>query len=656
MNDSRLFQPLDIRSMRLKNRVVMLPMGSNFCGAGGEITDDLLRYYECRAQGGAGLIIIENACVDFPAASNGATQPRIDDNAFLPGLYKLTERLHRHGACVSIQLNHPGAASALRPVSASDIPLLPGAPAPRPLEAGELPAIAVRFADAAERARLAGFDAVEVHMGNGYLLNQFLSVYYNNREDDFGGSARARARFPRMVLDAVRERVGADFPVGVRMNVEEMHERANKAADTLEAFGYLDERIDCYNISAGLSHTKKFQIDTMDLPDGWKRAMARAVKERFGKPVIASGNIRRPETAEEILADGDADLIGLGRALIAEPQWPEKAARGREEEIRICISCNLGCSRHRVDYKAPLRCTVNPDILGEHDPEKHPVQERRNVVVIGGGTAGLMAACTAAERGCTVFLLEREAMAGGLAEQIARLPQKRRIRDFSDDLIRRAQRRENLFLLTDTEATLPVIARYKPHVVIHAAGARPQYPPVPGLHDALADGAVHTVFDLIRRPELFLDAKGKRVAVIGGGAVGLDVMEYFCELGAEITVVEMTGTFGGGLDYISWNAMENLMREHGVRMLPHTRLKAVAGGRFVLERDGGELELPFDYGFACMGMRAETGLWEELIQRYGGTGVELVNIGDSKYPRQMIDGAREGWEAAMRIEYQSPIK
>ena len=288
----------------------MMPMGSDFAGHDGKLSDEHIKYYELRARGGTGLIMVENVCVKYPEGSNGTTQLRLDKDCYIPRLFTLTEACHRQGALMGIQINHAGASAmssriGMQPVSASRFPSKAGGESPRGLSKEEIASIAKDYGTAAKRAVNAGFDVVEIHAGHSYLISQFLSPTTNKRTDEFGGSVENRTRFCRMVIEEVRKQVGPFSPIMLRLSADEMVEGGN----TLE--------------------------------DGWRSYMPRAVKERFGKPCISMGNIRDPEVAEKLLADGDADLIGMGRGLIADPEWVNKVATGHECDIRKCISWNI---------------------------------------------------------------------------------------------------------------------------------------------------------------------------------------------------------------------------------------------------------------------------------------------------------------------------
>lgn len=646
-----LFQPLTVRSMTLRNRIVMPPIGSNFANLDGSFQEKHYSYYSQRAKGGTGLITLENVCVDFPLGSNGTTQLRMDNDQYLPGLWEFNERMHAHGACTSVQINHagasayPGRLNGVQQVSASNIPSKRGMAIPRPLTVEEIYEIVNKYAEAANRAMRAGFDCVEIHAGHSYLISQFLSPIYNDRTDEFGGSKENLARFAKLCVEAVRAAVGPHFPICLRISADEFLEGGNTLEDTLELMDFFVEEVDIINVSAALNDSIQYQIDKMNSPDGWRTYLAKAVKEKYPEKVImTSGNIRNPEVANSIVESGDADLVILGRGLIAEPNWANKVQNGQEDLLRHCISCNIGCANHRIATSRPLKCTVNPDLIFEDAHMQTPLTAPVKVVVIGGGTAGVEAAATAAEAGADVTLFEEKSYLGGLACEIARLPDKSRINDYIGYLVNRANKLDNLEIKLNHKATMSDVEALSPDFVINATGALPVLPPISGLKEQLEkeDRTVFSIFDLLGDMENFQDFEGKRIAVIGGGAVGLDVMEYYAERGAkEVHVVEMQSEVGKDLDLITKITMMDIAKEHGAIFHADTKLIKVNGDSFLVEKDGKEEEISFDLGFVCLGMRANAPMMDELQQFVNKSGATLVNIGDSKRARRIMEGTRE---------------
>ncbi len=646
-----IFEPLTIRRMTMKNRIMMTPMGTNYGEQSGEMSFLHINYYEQRAKGGTGLIMVENASVDSPEGSNGTTQLRIDHDNYLPRLFKLTETIHKHGTCIGIQINHAGASAQsartnMQPVSASNIPSKAGGETPRPLSREEILRIVKKYGEAAKRAQVAGFDCVEIHAGHSYLLSQFLSPTTNKRTDEFGGCAENRARFAKMVIEEVRSQVGPFFPIFVRISADEKIEGGNTLEDTLDYLKYFQEEVDVFDVSCGLNSSLQYQIDANYLPDGWRSYMAKAVKERYGKICVTTGNIRNPKVANDILERGDADIIGMGRGLIADPEWVNKVDFGDVCDIRKCISCNIGCAGNRIGINRPIRCTVNPSVTQGDDYKKRRISKPCNVVVVGGGTAGLEAACTAAEVGCTTFLIEKKPYLGGLAAEISKIPDKKRLADFPNYLIHRAGKLKNLFVFPGTEATPEFVTNLKPNIIVNATGSKPLLPPIAGLHENLGKkgSKVYSILDMIENvnnyPE---DMTGKKVAVIGGGAVGLDVVEFFAPRGAEVSIVEMLPAIGNGIDPISKVGTFAMMDKYGVRQMTKTALKEVRPDSFYVETPKGPEELPFDYGFVCLGMKSTTPVLSDIQAAFDGKDdVEIVNIGDSVRARRIIEGTDEG--------------
>lgn len=647
---NHIFEPLTIRRMTMKNRVMMTPMGTNFAGQNGEINKKHIKYYEQRAKGGTGLIMVENASVSSPEGSNGTTQLRIDHDSYIPGLYNLTETVHKYGACIGIQINHAGASAmssrtGMQPVSASNIPSKDGGEIPRQLEVEEIYAIVKKYGEAAKRSQIAGFDAVEIHAGHSYLLCQFLSPVYNKRTDEFGGCPENRARFAKLVLEEVRKQVGPFFPIFLRFSAEDFVEGGNTLEDTLELLEYFQEEADVLDVSAALNASLQYQIDANYMKDGWRSYMAKAVKEKFGKPCVTTGNIRNPEVAEKILADGDADIIGMGRGLIADPEWVNKVEAGKLDCLRKCISCNIGCAGHRIGLNKPIRCTINPSVIDGEEYKNRKIEKACNVVVVGGGTAGLEAACTAAELGCTTFLLEKNDHLGGLSALISQIPDKNRLGDFPKYLINRAKKLHNLFIFTSNNGDPEFIKGLNPDLIVNATGSAPLLPPIKGLHDNIdkEDGKVSSIVNMINHIDSYpADLTGKKVAVIGGGAVGLDVVEFFAPRGAEVSIIEMMPAIGAGIDPITKVDINTLMKKHNVNQMPNTALKEVFADHFHVETKEGAEDLYFDYGFICLGMKAQTPVLAGLHQAFDKEGVEIINVGDSMRARRIIEGTSEG--------------
>lgn len=658
-NFRKLFEPYTVKSMTLRNRIVMTPIGTNFAEHTGKVNERIIDYYKQRAKGGTGLITIEAASVYSPQGASGSYQLRIDHDNYIPGLYRLCESIHDCGSKISILLNHAGSVANgkmtnIQPVSASDIPSRVGGDIPRALTTDEIYTIVDKFAEAAKRAVTAGFDAVEIQAGHGYLLNQFLSPTTNDRTDEFGGSKENRARFTTLVLKAVRETVGENIPIFLGISADELAEGGNTLDDTLEIVEYFKDYVDVFDVSAGLTCSIQYQYDADYLPDGWKSYMSKSIKEKTGKPCQTSGNIREPEVANRILEDGEADLIAIGRGLIADPEWVNKVQFGNTDDINRCISCNNGCTATLGDE--PIRCSINPALVSGSLYKDKKLKKPCNVVVVGGGTAGLEAACTAAEVGCATVLIEKSGELGGLARRVGKMPNKQRLGYFPQYLERRAMKLKNLFICKNTEASIEFIEGFKPDIVVNATGSVPLLPNIPGLKENLEAGNVSTIFDLVDHVDSYPeDLSGKKVVVIGGGNVGLDVVEFFVPRKADVTIVEQKSHFGENLDFITKTGSIEFMNKNKVNQYPNASLLEVKDHSFIVRHDYKDLELDFDYGFVCLGMQSATPSLQELYNHFIYEGVEVLNIGDSAQTRRIIEGVKEGRDILVALERQDFI-
>ena len=659
-----LFQPLEVRRCVIPNRIVMTPMGTNYADDSGQMNDMHINYYKQRAVGGAGLIIVENVCVDYPSGSNGTTQLRLDKDCYMPALYRLTETVHKYGTKIAVQINHAGASAiesriGMQPVSASNLPNKKGGAAPRPLTKDEIMTIVKKYGEAAKRAQNSGFDAVEIHCGHSYLISQFLSPLTNNRTDEFGGSVENRARFASLILKEVRAQVGPFFPIIVRISTDEFLKGGNTLEDSLELLEYFQEEADIIDASAGLVDSIYLQIDANYLEDGWRTYLATAVKEKFNKPVITTGNIRDPKVANEIVESGKADFIGMGRQFIADPSWPNKVKEGKIDEIRKCISCNIGCAGNRIGLNRPIRCTINPSVAEGEDYKNLKVNRQVNVVVVGGGSAGLEAACSAAEVGCNTFLIEKGDHLGGLSVEISKIPEKKRLRDFPNYLINRASKLKNLIIFKNCEATVDFVKTLKPDFVVNATGSTPLLPPITGLKENIdhpqsnVKGILGMINNIDNYPE---ELEGKKVVVVGGGAVGLDVVEFFANRKASVSIVEMLPVVGKDLDIVTKVGTYAMLEKHGVNVLTSTALQEVHKDHFIVKRNDQNEQLDFDYGFVCLGMRSYSPILNDLKEAFKDSDVEVLNVGDSLRARRIIDGTLEGRNIVETLKIKGFLK
>lgn len=634
-----LFEPTQIGSMTIKNRLVMPPMATGFATEDGLVTQRHLDYYGDRAKGGAGLIIIEFVCVDFPLGKV-ARQLAIDHDRCIPGLRQLAQAIKEHGARAAIQLHHAGREArtkftGLQPVAPSPVPAYRGADMPRELTVSDIAGIAMRYAETAERARKAGFDAVEIHGASGYLVAQFLSADANRRRDRYGGDIENRGRFLLEVISAIRDRVGREYPVWCRLNVREFGiphgttpEEARLTAQMAEQAG-----VDAIHISAW---GRGLEADAPLKPTpGYLLPFAEGMKKAVKVPVIAVGKID-PELGDTAIRQGKADLISIGRGFIADPELGTKAASGRLDDIVPCISC-LRCAEEVVFKGNPLRCTVNPSVGNEPEHEIKPAPRARRVLVVGGGPAGLEAARVAAARGHHVTLCERENELGGQLVSAVVPPQKDRLRGVLHYL-RNQVKKAGVSVHLGEEATLALIDSLKPDAVVLASGVEPVVPDIPGLDEK----KVVLAEDILAGKSRV----GDRVLIIGGELVGCETADFLSERGKEITVTRRGARMAAEMMPILRHQLLTRLEEKGVRLLTGVKYERITErGLIITNKDGQQQLIEVDTIVLAAGSTPNAGLLEKLRAKVP----EIHLAGDCVQPRSLMEAIAEGNRVGRQI-------
>jgi 2,4-dienoyl-CoA reductase-like NADH-dependent reductase (Old Yellow Enzyme family)/thioredoxin reductase len=619
---STLFQPFRLGSLELRNRLVMPPMVTFLANESGAVTQRMIDYYAERARGGVGLITVESAYIlekDRDLGRLGIENPQLQ-----VGLAGLAESIQEQGARAFLQLNHRGSVLSIHRGKGPD-----------ELSREEIDSLIEAFAEAALRAQKAGFDGVEVHGANIYLISQFLSPLTNHRTDRYGGDLENRLNFPLDILRRVRKKVGEDFPVNFRMVGHQYTEGGLVLEDGQTIARRLEEAgASALHVVAGSPAVPYWHTPPMAIPRGCHAELAREIKKAVGIPVIAVGRINDPLLAEKILVEGKADLIAMGRALIADPELPLKAREGRFEEIRKCLACNH-CRKRVIQMNRSLRCAVNAQAGRERDSRVLPTPRSRKVLVIGGGPAGMEAARVMALRGHRVVLYEKRAQLGGQINLAVIPPHKEELQSILDYL---GYQLEKLKVRTcmETEATADTVAKEKPDAVTLATGARPLIPEIPGLPG-----------ERLFTPEEVLQQRrpmGEKVLVIGGGVVGCEVAEYLADRGKRVTIVEKLPEIAPAMDSSARRLLLERLGRLSVRMITGAEVFSFEGEKAILLQKGEKVYVETEAIVAAMGATAELNREE-----FQSCGVPVYAVGDCAGVRDIAAAIQEGFAAAMRI-------
>lgn len=648
-NYPTLFSPAKIGSLELANRVVLAPMATNYADEQHRVTDRLIAYHVARAAGGVGLNIVEHTAVH----KLGLTAPRmlgIMDDSFIPGLRRLTDAVHEAGGKIALQIQHGGRQAD--PQTIGQQCLSPSAVVagrdrrmPREMTVKEIRDTVRAFAEGAGRAKAAGFDGVEVHMAHGYLGCSFLSPLLNLRTDAYGGDPLKRTRFAYEVLDGIRRRCGAGFPVWARISADEYieggqrPEGAQAIARLLAEYGY-----DAIHVSAAIGETGYYASAPYLLPEGHLLHLAEGIARRVQVPVIGVGNIRHPQFAEDALLGGRCTLVALGRQLLADPDWANKAREGHAQDIIPCILCNQGCGTRDHSPEGFTECLVNPWTAHEVDwpdwPDGPPASPARRVLVVGAGPAGATAAAVAARRGHEVHLWERGPVLGGRVAAIA-WPDRSGVLEELMDSMAGALDAAGVRVAWQQPADADSIARLAPDVVIMASGADPADPNrvLPeGCEGPYVQGVDYLQDADMPFPEL--------VAVLGADRVGTLSAIELARRGHEVLLFEREEQIA--------RSMPTAIRHFLLRRIETSNIRVMTGCRVENVRDGvvtalvrGEERREFPQaGIVSALGRTPRALPEGLQERLGAP---VYQIGDCKFPRSLHDAVWEGADIARKI-------
>ncbi|EGR0229582.1 FAD-dependent oxidoreductase [Vibrio vulnificus] len=665
-----LFEPMQIGSLKLKNRYSMAPMGTLGCVDGdGAYNQRGVEYYVARARGGVGLIItgvqmVENELEQFPMPSLPC--PTNHPTAYIRSAKEMTERVHTYGAKIFAQLTAGWGRSCIPGFTPEDKSIAPS-DAPnrfdpsiqhRELTTDEVKYFIGKFVESAAIAQKAGFDGVEIHaVHEGYLLDQFTMEFFNQRTDQYGGSFENRYRFAVEIVKGIKAICGDDFPVSLRYSVkgnmkgfgqgilpgEVAEEVGRDMEEGLKAAKYLqDAGFDALNVDAGTYDSWYWNHPPNYFAPGMYKPYCKAVSEVVDIPVLMAGRMENPDLAAHAVNNGISDGISLGRPLLADPDTVNKIRRGRFEEVRPCLSCHLGCLGRMAEV-GNLSCAVNPSCGREEEFRLAPTHRSQNVVVVGGGVAGMEAARIASERGHKVTLLEKSQQLGGNVIPGSQPPfkhdDKLLIEWFAGEM-----ERKNVDVRFDTTADKETIESFNPDSVIFATGSRPLKPKWLSGQDK---PHVIVAEDMLMNPDKIT---GDKVTVIGGGLVGAEAALWMAQQGKAVTLIEASDDIIGGPHgtcFANYQMLKELLVKEQVSVLTSTMLQTITDTGVIVQRDQRDMEILSDHVVLALGYRAEDHLHEALANQLD---VENVfNIGDSQKARTIMTAIWDGFEVARTL-------
>ncbi|MEJ2478002.1 MAG: FAD-dependent oxidoreductase [Desulfobacterales bacterium] len=628
-----LFTPFQIKNLILKNRIVLPPLASFLIEKGGAITDRAVEHYHRRAAGGPAMVIME-ACAVSPEGVVSENQARIDSDRLLKGLSRIAGAIRAEGAVPAIQIHHAG-----RQTSAKVIKRLPLAPSPLPCPAirGDVAPLTIeqiqelinKFADAAVRSREAGFELLEIHGAHGYLINQFLSRYSNIREDGYGGDIAGRSRFAIDIITEIRKRLGSSFPISFKISAQEFVSDGLTVEESIDILKLLvTAGIDAVQVSAGNDSTPEWICQPMFMQKACLAESAAAIKKALQIPVMAVGRINDPWTADNIIAKGMADLVCIGRGLMADPEMPIKAQEGRFDEIRTCIACNT-CMQS-IYRKGRLECLVNPALGREQEMQILPATQPKKVMIVGAGPGGLNAAWVAAKRGHEVHLYEKQAYLGGQLVPGSRTAYKREMQSLINFQKRQVEL-NGVICHMGQEVTAQTVQKENPDLVILATGSRPILPPVEGIDEASV-----VTFDIVLNGDV---QDKKTTVIIGGGSTGCEVAYHLSEMGSPVTIVELMPKIGGDLEAVTKKLLVRKLKGNNVRILTEHRLLRVGKDSLVVVGpDGIDHIIEAQRVVVAIGTRQD----DTIHQQIKSLGYETHVIGDCLEPRTAKAAIYEG--------------
>lgn len=653
-NYPHLFSPLQVGTITLKNRIALAPMSFTKQHPDGGYPTENVALVEEVARGGAGLITLGESVVGTSHGKTHVDMTMLGDPRMLRSYFQITEAAHRYGAKISVEVSHGGAFSppafnnGQMPMGPSKYPNDMGfnrgdgeIVVPMTLEMME--DVANEFANSVEILKNSGFDMAQIHFGHGWLIHQFLSPLFNRRDDEYGGSLENRLRFPLMVLDRIRERVGRSFPLDIRISGCEPIPGGLELEEVVEICKAIESRVDMISVSCGGVHhakTAERMSPQLFLPRGVNVYLAEAVRKAVSIPVSTVGALAQPTELEKIIAGGRADVVYMARALVADHDLPKKAMQGREDEILHCIRCNYCQDSSARQPQRLFRCSINPTVgfEGEKAEWKQKAAVSKNVVIVGGGPCGMQAALTAAERGHKVTLYEKSDRLGGALSFADYVSFKSDIRIFRDRMAHMVLKNPNITVHMNTEMTPERAAELNPDALLVAIGAEPIVPPIPGV-----DGE-NVVFGCdVSGHE---SRVGQKVVMLGGGLIGAETAIHLAMLGREVVLVEMTDKIARDAAQAPREAiMHQLTDRENIQFYTNTRCTEITPTGVKCLGPDGEVSFACDTVVLAAGMK---GLTAEAYT-FGEKINEFRVIGDANKAGKILNATRDGFFAAIEL-------
>ena len=690
MNYDMLFSPMKIGNVEIKNRIVMAPMCMGFGQYNGCATETMMNYYEERAKGGVGLIFTEITRINDITGASSFGQLGMSHDYQIPALKEMADRIHKHNCKVMVELHHPGRQNLglmigtvpicnigskllgnmyTKILTGAVIPpgkvlqdkdIVPRTVAPskcekskmsesvnRELSKKEIKKLICQFVEGAVRVQKAGCDGVELHASHGYLIQQFLSPNTNKRTDEYGGSLKNRMRFLLEITDGIRKNCGKDFPIVVRLTVDEMYSKIGQDGkgynleEGLKMAKILNDKgIDAIDVSSAAYDTFNYWLEPTTFTPGWRKYLACEVKKVVDIPVIAANLIRSPKQAELQLEEGCQDFISLGRPLIADPYWAKKVKNDNENLVKRCVCC-LYCFESMMNgaYKYTHgKCSVNP-FVGREDVKLKHNGNARKVVIIGAGCAGLTAAELLAKRGFDVTVFEKDSKQGGQLNLASKPPHKDKMNWVCEDLLANAVL-AGAKVIFNTLATKEIIDSYSPQIVINATGGNAVHP------KAFSGNNISTVTEIL---DGSVKLKNKNVAVIGSGMTGLETSELLVSQGNKVTIIEMADEIAPSAWFQHVDDALPVLEKADTKFLTSHKLLSVSQSGIELEdlKSKKTISLKVDYVVLSLGVKPDTVLFDTIKN---SSNYKVYNIGDSLKIGRIANATESAYQLVMSIE------